>query len=91
MEARIARLEGIEEQIRDRLSSIDARFDSLETRIDMRFAAVDARFTSLDGRFTAMDARLLALDRKIDSRFFWILGVLFSTWITTMLAIVRYH
>jgi predicted nuclease with TOPRIM domain len=91
VEQRVARLEGIEEQIRDRLNSIDGRFASL----DARFDSVEARFNGLearmDARFASIDAQFLTIDRKIDARFFWTLGVVFSTWMTTMLTLLLRH
>jgi hypothetical protein len=49
MEERIARLEGIYEQVRDRLNGIDGRLAALEHTIDARFAQVDQRLTWLTG------------------------------------------
>jgi tetrahydromethanopterin S-methyltransferase subunit G len=47
LEARMAHLEGVVQQIGERLNSIDRRLDS----IDGRFAQVDARFAQIDTRF----------------------------------------
>lgn len=52
MEERVARLEGINEQIRDRLNGIDARLTGIERTIDARFGQIDARFGQIDARFT---------------------------------------
>ena len=82
MEERTARLEGINEQIRDRLTSIDRRFDA----IDRRFDAIDRRFDSIDRRFGTIDRRFELIDR----RFLW-LSVVVGTWITTILTILFHH
>jgi len=76
MEERLSRLEGINEQIRDRLNSIDRRFD-----------AIDRRFDSIDRRFGAIDLRFESIDR----RFLWLTGVVVGTWITTILTILFHH
>ncbi len=77
VDERMARLEGSYEQIRDRLNSIDARL----TSIDARFAQIDLRFAQIDGRFAA-------LEQKIDLRFAWLLGIVVTSWVTTILTIL---
>jgi tetrahydromethanopterin S-methyltransferase subunit G len=47
LEVRMAHLEGVVQQIGERLSSIDRRLDS----IDGRFGQVDSRFAQIDSRF----------------------------------------
>ncbi|MBV8197855.1 MAG: hypothetical protein JO263_06955 [Candidatus Eremiobacteraeota bacterium] len=83
MEERVGRLEGINEQIRDRLNSIDGRFE----QIDRRFEQIDRRFESIDRRFDGMELRF----DRIDQRFMWLTGVLIGTWITTILTILFHH
>lgn len=80
MEERIARLEGINEQIRDRLNSIDAHLDGIRHTIDTRFAQTEGRFGQIEARFS-----------QIDNRFMWLTGVVIGTWITTMLTILFHH
>jgi hypothetical protein len=80
LEVRMAHLEGAYEQTSQRLAAIDLRFDG-----------VDRRFDAIDRRFDAFDRRFNALDRKIDERFLWTIGVVLSTWLTTMLAILFRH
>ena len=75
---RISRLEGIVEAILDRLNSIDSRIGALESRMDGRFTALESR----------LDTRLTALESRIDTRFNWMFGLLVTTWITTMIAII---
>ena len=71
---RISRLEGIVEAILDRLNSIDSRI-----------GALDSRVTALESR---MDTRLTALESRIDTRFNWMFGLIVTTWITTMIALI---
>jgi hypothetical protein len=77
VDERMARLEGSYEQIRDRLNSIDGRL-----------ASIDARFVQVDGRFAQIDGRFAALEQKIDSRFSWLLGIVVTSWVTTILTIL---
>jgi hypothetical protein len=67
MEERVARLEGINEQIRDRLNSIertiDIRFGELAGQMSSRFAQVDARFRWLTGVAIISRAGPAASDR----------------------------
>jgi hypothetical protein len=51
MEERIARLEGIYEQVRDRLNGIDARLAGIDARIGGLETAMEARFAQIDQRF----------------------------------------
>ena len=51
MEERIARMEGLYEQVRDLLNGIDARLAGLERSIETRFAQVDRRFGQIDQHF----------------------------------------
>jgi flagellar capping protein FliD len=90
-EARLARLEGINAQIADRLNSIDNRVAHLETRMDGRFAQVDGRFAQVDARFAQMDGRLAALEGRTSQQFMWIVGLIVSTWITTVLTILLHR
>ena len=62
MDARLARVEGIAEQMNTRLTS-------LETRVDNGFSNIDTRLTNMDTRLTNMDTRN-------NSNFRWLIGLL---------------
>jgi hypothetical protein len=70
----MARLEGAYEQVSQRLMSIDLRLDGLDRKIDL-FRDV------LDKKIDALDAKI---DAKIDQRFMWTVGVVVTTWLTTI-------
>ena len=72
-ESRIARLEGIVEQI-------DGRLGRIETKLDANDAKIDATRTVLEGK---IDATREALDAKIDRLYRWVIPLQ----ITTILAI----
>jgi tetrahydromethanopterin S-methyltransferase subunit G len=80
MEERIARMEGIYEQVRDRLNGIDVRLNG----IDVRLTGIDARIADLENR---METRF----GQIDQRFMWLTGIVIGTWITTILTILFHH
>ena len=84
IESRMARLEGAYEQVSLRLTHIDPRFDALDRKIDLRFDALD----------TKIDQFRDALDTKIDQRFMWTVGIIVSTWVTsigTTIALYLHH
>ena len=62
MDARLARVEGISEQMNTRLTG-------LETRVDNGFSNMDTRLTNMDTRLTSMDTRN-------NSNFRWLIGLL---------------
>jgi predicted nuclease with TOPRIM domain len=74
LDVRMARLEGAYEQINSRLGTIETRLDSLESRMDSRFNALESR---IETRFSAFE-----------SKFNWVIGILLTSWITLMLAIL---
>ena len=85
IENRMARLEGAYEQVSRRLMNIDPRFDGLDRKIDLLRDALDKKIDVLDAK---MDQRITALDTKIDAkidqRFMWTVGVVVTTWLTTI-------
>lgn len=87
MEERIARLEGVNEQIRDRLNGMDVRLNGIDTRLTAIESMIDRRFGQIDVRFGQIEARF----SQIDSRFMWLTGIVVGTWITTILTILFHH
>ena len=86
LEIRMAHLEGAYEQISHRLGNIERRLDSMELKFEGRLGQVDGRFAQIDARFAQMDGRFAQMDQK----FMWLFGLIGSSWITTILAVV-YH
>lgn len=74
LEERLAKVEGVLEQVDKRLNHIEG--DLTDLRADIR---------SLDGK---VDRNFTTLDGKIDRNFKWTLGILIPMWITIILAIV---
>ena len=80
MESRLGSLEGAYLQVADRLNGMDRRFDS-----------IDRRFDSIDRRFEMVHADLADLRHEMTQRFNWLTGMLLTSWVTTMLAILFRH
>jgi flagellar capping protein FliD len=80
LETRIARMEGVNVQIADRLNGIDRRLDSLDGRLDSLRSDMNARFTQVDGRFAQIDGRFSQMDQK----FMWVIGINVTSWTTVM-------
>ena len=70
---RMARMEGVVEQI-------DVRLGRMETKIDAVDAKIDVSHTSLDGK---IDANRMSLEAKVDRLYRWMVPLQ----ITTILAI----
>jgi len=78
LEARMAHLEGAYEQTTERLAGFDLRFDSFDRKLDSMRADLTVK----------IDEVRKELEARIDGRFMWTIGVVMSTWITTMLGIL---
>ena len=78
MEERLARLEGMVEQMDKRLTSIESRLNHLESRLE-----------SLESELSR--ARV-ELSEKVDRNFRWTVGIMLGTlipmWVTIILAIL---
>ncbi len=88
MEARMARLEGAYEQVSLRLMNIDPRFDGVDRRFDALDRKIDLLRDALDAK---TEQRFNALDAKIDQRFMWTVGIVLTSWVTTIAAIYLHH
>lgn len=75
IETRIAHLEGVVDQIGDRLNCFDMRFSNLERKVDVLGETLHARFgtfeNSTNGRFAEMDRR-----------FTWLIGLVIVSILT---------
>jgi len=96
LEERVAYLEGRGEEhavaigevradIRDLRADMNRRFD----RIDGRFDHIDGRFDYINGQFQHMDRRFERLETRFDSRFMWLVGLQFATFMTIIAALLN--
>lgn len=88
---RIGRLEGIIEQINDRLGSLEARVSDLEarmSRLEARMSSLEsslkARMSSLEARMSDLEARMSRLESSHRRDFRWLVGTMIGMWVTTM-------
>ena len=62
------------------------------SRLEGIIEAILERLSSIDNRITALDKRInnriTALESRIETRFNWMFGSIFTTWITTMIALI---
>ena len=97
-EGRIARLEGIVEQVDVRLGRIETKIDVIDGKIDATREALEGKIAATDGKIAAtrealegkidatdgkIDATREALDGKIDRLYRWVIPLQ----ITTIIAI----
>jgi hypothetical protein len=54
-------------------------------------AQIADRLNSIDGRFAQIDVRFGEIENRIQQQFLWVIGSIFGTWITTILAILFHH
>ena len=88
LEERVAYLEG---QVSDHSHALMEVRDSvrhLELRMDARFEAVDRRFEAVDRRFDTLDRRIDGLDAKLSSHFIWLVGILVTTLVAMVAALL---
>jgi hypothetical protein len=70
----------------------------MSTQVEERIARLEgtveqiaARLNGIEARLIAIDGRFAQVEQKIDSRFAWLLGVVLTTWMTTMLTLLFHH
>jgi hypothetical protein len=74
LEARLAHLEGA-------FLQVDRRIESFERSVESRFNQVDSRFNHMEARFTQMESRF-------ESRFNWLIGIVVTSWISTIVTVL---
>jgi len=77
---RVSRLEGAFEQL-------DQRLGDLRSNLDARFAQVDLRFIQVENRLDGLDRKIDGLRSDVDQKFLWMMGIMFGSWVTIILAI----
>ena len=89
---RLGRLEGIIEQINDRLGSLERRMSSLEAQMSSLKSDLESRMSSLK---SDLESRMSSLEIKLESRmnslesshrrdFRWLIGTMIGMWATMM-------
>ena len=96
LEARVAHVEGIVEEMRSRLTSIEDRVTRIEERVQGLEKRMNEGFRDLDQKISAVELRLTekmnelerGMNVRMQANFQWMLGILLPMWITIILAIL---
>ena len=92
LEERVARIEGIIEQIDKRLNHIESDIVGLRAEIRELGGEMYKRFDDLredvNSRFREMNERLNILDRRFDSFLKWIIGLILGMWTSIMMTLI---
>ena len=78
---RVGRLEGITEQINDRLGSLELRLGSVKSDLETHISSVKS---SLESRISSLEARISSLESSHRRDFRWLIGTLIGMWATMM-------
>lgn len=65
-----------------------AHLEGTSAQIADRLNSIDGRFAQIDGRFAQIDARFGEIENRTQQQFLWVIGSIFGTWITTLLAML---
>ena len=82
LEERVAYLEGRGEEHAAAIGEVRADIRDLRAEMNRRFDHVDGRFERIDGRFERLETRF-------DTRFMWLIGFQFATFITVIAALLN--
>ena len=82
---RIGRLEGIIEQINDRLDSLERRIDSVKSDLEAQIGSVKSDLESQIGSLKSdLERRIDRLEDSHRRDFRWLLGTMIGMWATMM-------
>jgi predicted nucleic acid-binding Zn-ribbon protein len=85
LEERVARIEGILEQVDKRLNHLES--EVRELRSEMR-GEIGSLRGEISGVRSELGSEIRELRRDLNNRFFWLLGVQISMWVTIILAVL---
>jgi predicted nuclease with TOPRIM domain len=85
MEERIAKIEGILEQINERLNHFGAEMGDLRKEMNGKFMQIDGRFGQLNEENRA-DHHHIETDIKTNFR--WTVGIILTMWVTVIIAVL---
>ena len=64
------------------LSERQARLEGVIEQIDRRLDAIDRRFDAVERRLDTIDRRLVSLEGTMRHGFFWVVGLMFTSWLS---------
>jgi TolA-binding protein len=96
LEQRMAKMEGILEQIVERLNSLDNRMNSLESRLDTLNTRLDELIATFNDRLdtinvtfnTRLDTSISGLRQQMNGQFWTLLSLIGLTWATTVAGVL---
>jgi hypothetical protein len=89
LDVRMAHLEGAYEQVDKRLGVIETTLVHLRSDLNSSSGQLRADIHDLRSELTArMDSRIDGVTGRMDSQFHWLLGTIFTSWVTLLLAVV---
>lgn len=59
-----------------------ARLEGIIEQMERRFESIDRRFEFVERRLDAIERRLITLESSIRQGFFWIVGLMFTSWLS---------
>ena len=89
LEERVAYLEGRGEEHAAAIGEVRADIRDLRADMNRQFDKVDGRFDRVDGRFDRIDGRFERLEVRFDTRFMWLVGFQFATFMAVMAALLN--
>jgi len=89
LEERVAYLEGRGEEHAAAIGEVRADIRDLRAEMSRRFDHIDGRFDYINGQFQHMDRRFERLETRFDSRFMWLVGLQFATFMTIIAALLN--
>jgi predicted nuclease with TOPRIM domain len=89
LEERVAYLEGRGEEHAAAIGAVRADIRDLRAEMNRQFDRIDGRFERLDGRFERLDGRFERLETRFDSRFMWLVGFQFATFMAIIAALLN--
>lgn len=85
LEERMARIEGILEQVSDQLNHLEARIQALDNKLDSSIRELRGEMSSGMGE---LRGEIRELRAQMGMQFRWIVGLIMVTWITVMVAVL---
>ncbi|MCY3761468.1 MAG: hypothetical protein OXH50_09475 [Gemmatimonadetes bacterium] len=84
-----ARIDEVESKLTARIDGVEhkltTRIDDVEHRLTAKIDEVDNRLTArIDGLEAKIDLKIELLRKETNTRFYWMIGLMFATWVSTM-------
>ena len=75
----------LDAKIDDVEARLTARIDGVERKLTARIEEVDNRLNArIDGLEAKLDLKIELLRKEMNTRFYWLIGLMFVTWVSTM-------